>query len=115
MQRQAIDAPPPLVEHHSAHLRRDREGRFIAAKGTSHERPRRRRRIQEEEEAAVVPFVLHNDEEDDDEDEEAVLPYVSPGFAPQDAHAQPSSRSLPSNRLASIWARRLRYRFGVFY
>jgi len=32
----------PEVEHHSAHQRRDWNGRFVAADGTSNARPRRR-------------------------------------------------------------------------
>ena len=38
----AIVIARPEVEHHSAHQRRDRNGRFVAAAGTSNARPRRR-------------------------------------------------------------------------
>ena len=38
----AVVVARPEVEHHSAHQRHDRNGRFIAADGTSNVRPRRR-------------------------------------------------------------------------
>jgi len=39
----AVVVARPEVEHHSAHQRRDRNGRFTAADGTSNACPRRRR------------------------------------------------------------------------
>ena len=38
----AVVVARPEVEHHSAHQRHDRNGRFVAADGTSNARPRRR-------------------------------------------------------------------------
>ena len=83
-----IIVAPPVVEHHSTHQRRDRQGRFSR---TSNARPRwrtttNRSRHQAAEEPAV-PLVPRP--EDDEYGVVEILDVMPPVFAAHDSHAQP--------------------------